>query len=202
MLAIVSATERELIVAHAERATRSFYEDHRAAVRSFCASLCPAERVEEAMEATFLDFVARAGAASPDADLGDLLRCATREVAASRMDPAVQSGSDSVSPACRAMPELLAARANGELPAEYEPLTKHLRECPICQGNERRLESAEAAFAAPPQHEPVEASQLAAPPVAGSDRGPQPAPTSTAAPVGVRARRGGLVGAVRRLADR
>jgi hypothetical protein len=209
----VSATEREL-VALAEPAMASFYDDRTSAVRGFCATLCPAERVDEAMDAAFLDFIARAAAAPPEVDLEDLLRRATREVAASRMDPGAGFAPDAVTAVCRAMPELLAASVNGELPAEYEPLDEHLRECQICRANHGRLASAEAAFgassstteppapaAAEPEAAPAapEASVPAAP---EPDRGPRPEFSATPSPIRVRARRGGLVGAIRRLADR
>jgi hypothetical protein len=194
----VTATEREPIVARAERATTAFYDDHTEAVRSFCASLCPAERVEDAMEATFLDFVARVAAAPSDADREGLLRRAVREVAASRMDPAVGADRASILPVCRAMPELLAASANGELPAEYEPLTEHLQSCEICQGNHRRMESAEAAFGALAQRESADRARS----TAANPPARRPASNAAPAPIRVRARRGGLVGVVRRLTDR
>lgn len=185
-------------MARAERATTAFYDVRTEAVRGLCASLCPAERVEDAMQATFLDFVARVAAAPSDADLEDLLRRAVREVAASRMDPADGADRESIPPVCRAMPELLAADANGELPPEYEPLTEHLQSCEICQGNRRRVESAEAAFEAPQQSESADRAG----PTAAEPPARRPASGAAPAPVRVRARRGGLVGAVRRLADR
>lgn len=182
-------------MARAERATTAFYDDQTEAVRSFCASLCPAERVEDAMEATFLDFVARVAAAPSDGDHEDLLRRAVREVAASRMDPAAGADRESIPPVCRAMPELLAASANGELPAEYEPLTEHLQSCEICQGNQRRME---AAFGALAQRESADRAS----PTAAELPARRPAPHAAPAPIRVRARRGGLVGAVRKLTDR
>lgn len=122
-----------------------FYEHHAGAVRHFCATVCQPERVEEAIEAAFVDFLGRALAADAESDLTDLLRRATREVAASRIEVHSHVG-PRVGTICRSLPELLASRANGELPRRDKPLLKHLRGCDTCQNTEATLEAAELAF--------------------------------------------------------
>jgi hypothetical protein len=201
----VTSTELEMIAVRDAGAIARFYDRNAAAVRQFCAAVCPVERVDEAVEAAMVNFLARAPETPADAAPEDLLRKATREVAAGRMEP--ETASDFVDPVCRAMPELLAARTNDELPGSGDLVGEHLRDCPVCQASAARLEQAEVAFAAWPTaaretrdaslglaEGPTESpaavhAPLASPPQASPER-----------PVRVRARRGGLVGAVRQLA--
>jgi hypothetical protein len=203
----VTPTELELIAVRDEGAMARFYERHAAGVRQFCAAVCPADRVDEAVEAAMVTFLARATETPADAAPEDLLRNATREVAAGRMTPEATPPSDSVDPVCRAMPELVAAHINGELLGSGDLVDEHLRGCPICQASAARLEQAEVAFAAWPTAaretrdtslrlavSPTESAAATHPPPASQ---PQASPER---PVRVRVRRGGLVGAVRQLA--
>ena len=137
------AAEMQLILARDEVAIARFHDSHAAAVRQFCAAVCPPKRVEEAIEAAFLDFLGRAGNA-PTANPRELLRRATREVAAGRMQP---DGGRPLDPICQALPELLAARANGELSGLEGPILEHLNGCRVCEAQNIRLQEAESAFA-------------------------------------------------------
>jgi hypothetical protein len=200
----MSPTELELIAAHDAGAMARFYDRHVAAVRQFCAAVCPAERVEDAVEAAMVNFLARAAESPADAAPEVLLGKATREVAAGRMEPEAPAASEFVDPVCRATPEVLAARMNGELPGPHDLVEEHLQGCSVCQGSAARLEQAEIAFAAWPT-----AVRDAPPELAG---GPSESPTAREAPrssspqlwperpTRVRGRRGGLVGAVKQLA--
>ena len=134
-----------LITARDPSAMSDFYDDHAGAVRLFCATVCPSGRVDEAIRAAFVDFFGRTLEAEAGADPSDLLRRATREVAASRIDVHARTGSRP-SIICQSAPELLASRANGELPGRDKTLLKHLRGCATCQTIEATLEAAEIAF--------------------------------------------------------
>jgi DNA-directed RNA polymerase specialized sigma24 family protein len=226
----VTLTELELIVARDEETMGRFYDVHVNEVRRFCAALCPADRLGEAVDATLVGFLARASEATAGTRPDELLRKAAREVAASRMEPGGEAGAGA-GPLCRAMPELLAARANQELSGAEDQMLAHLESCDVCRESAARLEEAERAFVAPSE-DPAAAQgretwvQLAQPPGIEStaarqssrdaavaaetpaDDPAQPAssanPEPSAAAEGhrlVRARRGGLIGAVRRLTD-
>jgi hypothetical protein len=203
----VTPTELELIAVRDAEAMARFYDRHVAGVRHFCAAVCPAERVEEAVESAIVNFLARATEKPTHAAPEDLLRSATREVAAGRMKPEVAALSDPADPVCRAMPELVAAHINGELRGSGDLVEEHLRSCSVCQGSAARLEQAEVAFVAWPTVvreirdtslrlavSPTESAVATHAPPASQ---PQASPER---PVRVRARRGGLVGAVRQLA--
>ncbi len=90
-----------------------------------------------------VNFLARATERPAGIVPEDLLRKATREVAAGRMGHALEPGD----PRCVAMPELLAARVNGELPGSERLVIEHLADCVTCQASAARLEQAETAFA-------------------------------------------------------
>jgi hypothetical protein len=202
----VIPTELELIAARDVDAMARFYDRHGAAVRQFCAAVCPAARVEEAVEAALVDFLARATVAAEGGVPETLLSKSTREVAASRMELEAVAAHEALDPICRAMPELLAARANGELSGPQDPLVDHLQICSLCETTAARLEYAEIAFAGWPS---VDADdETGAEPAAGH-RSTTAAPAVPQAveplslserPAPVRVRRGGLVGAAKRLA--
>jgi hypothetical protein len=108
---------------------------------------------------------------------------------------------------CLAMPELLAAAINDELPGSADLVGEHLASCSVCQTSAARLEHAENAFAAWPTDDraaPAAWLELAGGPSA-SPAAPEalrsgPPQSWPERPIRIRARRGGLVGAVRQLA--
>jgi hypothetical protein len=219
----LTPTEFELIAIRDEDAMNRFYERHVAVVRQFCAAICPPERIEEAVEAAMLIALARASEASVGGRPEDVVRKATREVAAARMAPGVGTG-QVTDPVCRAVPELLAARANGELRGPDGPLAEHLSSCAVCQMSAARLQEAESAFLEWANGEPVhqaESTQLVEHPSearqpwepaselppsgAREDAASKPSPQNDLTPPAAQSarvhnRRGGLVGAVKRAA--
>ena len=134
----------ELIAAGDVDAAAGFYDGRAPSVREYCLHLCPPELVDEATLAAFADFLGRAASLAPDADADDVVRRAARAAAAGRFDPHHPR-----SDACRATPELLAARANGELTRSDVALERHLRRCPTCWETAERLSEAEAALNGP-----------------------------------------------------
>lgn len=139
----VTPTELELIAARDRDTMARFHDRHAAMVREFCAAVCPDERVDEIVAAVVLNFLGRASQAPHDAEPEELLRRAAREIAASRTETSANESGDAV---CEAMPELLAARANGELCDQERPLADHLSHCPTCQATVARLGQAEVMF--------------------------------------------------------
>ena len=219
----MTPTELELIAARDHDAMARFYDRHVAMVGEFCAAVCPDERVDEAVAAVFLNFLGRVTAVPQDDEPEALLRRAAREIAASRMEAGGVSVDERGHPICRAMPELLAARVNGELPGHAGPLTEHLVGCPTCQAAAARLGQADVMFpvgsaggvtelraewlqlagdantAADAQPQSSASAVTSSPPrgppgATISDRDPPLQP-----PIRGRVRRGGLVGAVKRL---
>jgi hypothetical protein len=89
--------------------------------------------------------VARVGPGTRDDDLDLLLVKAVRGCAATRL----QQPPDA--PACRPIPELLAAATNGELRRGNEALSRHLERCAECGALADRLVQAEKLFDGPPQ---------------------------------------------------
>ncbi len=139
-----------------------FHDAHVRKVRSYCAHACQAEAVDEAVEASFVDFVARVReAAMEEPPLGDLLLAGTRSAAASRF--VVEQPTSDI---CLAMPELLGALANGELGAESRQMHEHLKRCPACQATAARMQEAERAFA--------ESTGWEEPGTVAADREPEP----------------------------
>jgi hypothetical protein len=132
-------------------AIAGFRDAHIAKVRSYCALVCPPDRVDEATAAAFRDFVARVRTSTgPILDLDRVLLMATRSAAAGRFEPAAPTAP--ASPAadesiCQAMPELLAAAANGELRSDAATLIRHQRDCATCRATAERTGAAEQAFA-------------------------------------------------------
>ncbi len=182
----------QLIAAGDEDAIAGFRDAHIEKVRAYCATVCEPDRVDDACEAAFVDFLGRTLTVTDDErQLDDLLLRATRSAAAPRVrTPEVAPGPRPE--LCAAVPELLAAKANGELADEHALLT-HIKHCDRCQASAVLLGRADVAFRSasgwvePPAAEPDEETHAPA-----SDRAEQPAPTS------VRVRRGGLVGAAKR----
>jgi hypothetical protein len=149
-----------------------FYDERAGRVREYSVLVCQAPLVEEATFAAFIDFLGRLAETGPDADLDDLMRKATRSAAAGRAEvraevrevvvparhrrsarkPAPASGPG---PICQAMPELLAAYANGEL-AGQEQLDEHLAGCSVCRTTATRFRRGEAAFTREPSRAPDE----------------------------------------------
>jgi hypothetical protein len=142
-----------------------FYDDHAGKVREYCALICPAELVDEATFVAFVDFLGRMDGARADDDLDELLWKATRGAAAGRAEVrdaptskrvgSRRSGKSEPGPTCRAMPELLAAYASGEL-ARNAQLDKHLLECSVCRTTATRFRQAEGAFSRDARERPPE----------------------------------------------
>ena len=139
-------TERELIAARDHDAMARFYDRHAAMVGEFCGAVCPDERVDEAVAAVFVNFLGRVTEGQTDEEPEELLRRAAREIAASRMEVGGVFADEREDPVCRAMPELLAARVNGELHGQAGPLAEQLAGCPTCQAAAARLGQAEVMF--------------------------------------------------------
>jgi hypothetical protein len=201
----------DLILSGDQDALAGFYDGRAPSVYQYCAQVCPSQQVEEAVLASFADFLGRVRAAGTDADLDDLLRRSTRSAAASRMRVA-----KSRDPICRSMPELIAARANGELPHGEGPINAHLETCRSCRQTAQKLVDAEDALVQPATRQPPEEVRTAwlliatrgavtpepepPPPPTPAAAEPQPtAPEPPSEPVRVRRRRGGLFGAARRV---
>jgi len=99
-------------------------------------------------------------------------------------------GSGTGRSACELVPELLAARAEGELsPADTERLSRHLTRCAPCSAAEARFRAGERAYREAPDAPPVAfAAQaimealLHCAPSTASARKEQPAPAVAAAP--------------------
>lgn len=201
-----------LVAAGDVDAVSAVYDRHASAVREYCAELLPPELVEEATFAGFVDFLGRAQRADPDGDADQLVRRAARTAAAARLDVP-----DSESAACRAVPELLAVRANGELARDDEALQAHLEGCSTCRGLADSLANAEDAFRRRPHGDPpatlreewIKLASAKPPPVpepkpvkepeAPSSEGDMPEAPPPVLPARRRARRGGLVGTTRRI---
>lgn len=149
----------ERILMGDREAIASLYDESLPRVHAYCELVCPPERVQDAVRACFLDFLARLELVGvSDAGLTSLLLKATRSAAASRTvvaAPASQGPASEVPSAgavCWSMCELFAAQANGELPSE-NGLVEHLQHCPVCQLTRSRLSEAEHAFTQPPEDE-------------------------------------------------
>lgn len=203
----------ERVAGRDRSAAAEFYDSQAPRVRTYCQELCLPELTDDATLAAFVDFLGRATTAAPDADAEDLLRRATRTAASARMDLR-----HARQPECIAVPELMAAKISGELPRDDKSLREHVVCCPLCEETVQRLERAEATLARPPGAEPpihlrrawldLVAAEVVSPsadhPESAAksadvkppdDRAPKPPP----AQIRVKARRGGLVGAARRL---
>ena len=150
-------------------AIAGFRDAHVGKVQAFCAAVCLAELVQEACEASFLEFLGRitapqpssntAGADRSDAldDLTDLLLRSTRSAAAGRFDvvrPLPSAGESLAFHAdmtiCAAMPELIAAAANGELRGDAADLARQQRSCATCTETATLMLEAEQTFVLAP----------------------------------------------------
>ncbi len=153
----------ELIRAGDLDAIAGFQVTHVEQVRSYCEIVCAADRVQEACDHVFLEFVGRVreGDATPgaaaalgrDAQLDELLLQATRSVSAARLQRRPASTGSRRAPrfevqdaSCAVMPELVAAAANGELRGDGEAVRAHVASCPACKAMAARLQRAERAF--------------------------------------------------------
>ncbi len=152
-------------------------------MRAYCALACRPELADDACEAAFVDFVGRALTAGTEPDLEELLLKATRSAAAARFR-VPESAQPTRPEQCAAVPELLAARANGELPDD-QALAVHVKHCPRCSASAGQLGQADAAFGVALGWEGLGRDGESAP--------PEPPPSV------VRVRRGGLVGRAKKL---
>jgi hypothetical protein len=177
-----------------------FFDARAAVVWRYCSEVCPLELTDDATLAAFVGFLGRIATAPATADADDLLFKSARSAAAARIDRP-----DPGSPACEAIPELIAADVNGELTRADEPLREHLGRCRACRHLADRLTQAEDAFSSsapgePPDHLRAAWLDLVAPDDVEPEGATEPeAVVNLEPPAGVRARRGGLVGAARRL---
>ena len=146
-------------------ALASFYDEHAAKVREYCRLICPPALVDEATFVSFVDLLGRLEQGRqarwppppvPEGagDVEEILWKATRGSAAGRAEvfdaphsdeAPGRSGASTPSDVCRAMPELLAAYASGELTRNTE-LDRHLVECSVCRTTAMRFRQAEGAF--------------------------------------------------------
>jgi hypothetical protein len=120
-------------------------------VEAYVAQVCAPELADQAVSAAFVDFLARIAAApGNDAELDRLLLAATRSAAAGRFTVASPPGRTlAIGTECQAMPELLAAHAADERPADEGLISGHLAGCSVCAHTLARMQDAERAFAAP-----------------------------------------------------
>lgn len=209
----VQPTQRDLIARGDPDVLERYYDSHAATVHEYCALLCPPDRISEAVLAAFTDLLGRVATAQPDIDLDQLLHSSARVAAASRMD--LTGIRD---PVCRFVPELIAARTNGELRRAPEAVDKHLAACRFCDATAQRLLDAEETLlgksAWPPpadvrtawldmasRPEPVSGNrEPAGRPLAKTiPRKEQPTTVQKEQPTTVRRRRGGVMGAARRV---
>lgn len=144
-----------------------FYDRRAGTVREYCLLVCEARSVADATLASFIDFLGRLDEVGDDADVDELLWKATRSAAAGRAEVRVESrqvpsphrfrrtAPVATAPGriCRAMPELLAAYANGEL-VRREPVDEHLADCAMCRTTVTRFRRAEGAFTREPSGQP------------------------------------------------
>jgi hypothetical protein len=154
---VAGASLLELIRAGDADAIAGFRDAHLGKVRSYCERACTAERLDDACDASFRDFLGRIKAS--EATVGELesvLLAATRSAAAGRFK-VVRAPGDAHRPAkrsdepiCAAMPELLAAAANKELRGDGATVSEHVERCPTCAGTDQRMREAERAFAEDP----------------------------------------------------
>ena len=147
----------------------TFRELHVRQMKSYCEVACSPELVDEAIGAAFVDFLGRVteGAQSDEELEGTLFQATRAAVAARIVVEATQAE-------CLAVPELLAAQANDELPGDDRVLRDHLLDCPVCQATRARMEQAKRAFW--PEPEPVAEPELVAEPEPERAAEPEPEP--------------------------
>jgi hypothetical protein len=179
MLSAVGAqtpTLVELILSGDQDALAGYYDGSAPSVYQYCAQVCPPEHVDEAVLASFADFLGRVRGAGKNADLDEMLRKSTRSAAASRMHL-----SNTRDPACRSMPELIAARTNRELPHDEAPIKAHLERCRACRRATQRLVEAEDALARPASRQPPDEVRTGWLLIASENAAPSSEGSSTAA---------------------
>lgn len=195
-----STSLSHLIAAGDEDAIAGFRDAHAQQVRAYCAVTCEPKQLHNACDAAFIDFLGRTlTAARNDRPLEELLLKATRSAAAARFRAPVAPASPRPEQ-CAAVPELLAARANGELPDDHA-LVAHVRHCARCQASAALIAQADSAFreslgweeAVAPSPEPEPAA--ATPPQPPMPLAP---PRPTPPPSLVRVGRSGMVRAAKR----
>ena len=181
----------QLIASGDEDAILGFRDAHTEQVRSYCTVACGPELAGDAVEAAFVDFLGRVLEAHdvPEAedDLERLLLKATRSAAAPRF--AIPESDPSRRPElCAAVPELLAAQANGEVTPNDHLLSSHVKHCERCQVILAQVDRADSAFRASAgwSERPAKPEQ------------PAPVPAPAAPSSVVRRRTGGLVGKLAR----
>jgi outer membrane biosynthesis protein TonB len=167
----------QLILAGDPDAIAGFRDSHVHRIRRYVAEACPAELRDEAAEATFVNFLGRVATAQ-DGDLEELLLRSTRSCAAGRFDVQAAAGAHrhagGPEPVCLAMPELLAAFANDELPGQHDAAQHHLDHCPTCAATAERMARAEQAFTEAPAWEAAPEQWLAVVETPDRARGPAP----------------------------
>jgi putative zinc finger protein len=187
-----------------ERSTlRALGERRGGAVLAYCEWVCaPGHTLDAAAEA-FARFRATVVAAPQldDVDPEAMLLSATRHAAAERAPAPPPPGRMGLPVpgwySCPLVPELLAARADGQLSgADLRRLERHLERCAPCQESERRVQAGELAYRGAGHDAPAElaieaierALRAAAPAVAGAPASdpaaPRPADLEPAAGLG------------------
>jgi hypothetical protein len=130
-----------------------FREAHAHKIRSYCEEACRPELAETACEAALRELLARLRAREVEpVDVEEMLLQATRSAAAGRFQVEtaprrLRRSRVPSDPTCLAMPELLAAHANGELTGDASPIEHHLERCLTCARTIARMTHAERAFA-------------------------------------------------------
>jgi hypothetical protein len=153
----------QLIRADDAEAIAGFFDAHEHQVRCYCEHACAPELLDEVRDAAFVDFLGRVRTVADEMiDLDELLLRATRAVASGRFEVRVVPRGDAPAtarqpapePACMAMPELLAAYENSELPGDGSLTSGHIERCATCTATLERIHDAEQAFrdAAPIGH--------------------------------------------------
>jgi outer membrane biosynthesis protein TonB len=162
------------------KAISAFRELHVRQMTAYCDVACGPQLIDETVGAAFVDFLGRViEARYADEELEGVLLSATRAAAAARIS--VQTAQAE----CLAVPELLAARTNHELPGDDRVLREHLEQCQVCQGTRTLMERAEQAFWPEPEPAPQVVAPVAEPepvPVPLAEPEPPPAVPVPAAP--------------------
>jgi hypothetical protein len=188
----------ELIRRDDPDAIAGFRDAHLNRVLAYCAEVCSEQLADEASTSAFVQFLARMSADESDSiDLEEELLKATRVAAAGRMDvhsSTSSRGTGAPETVCLALPELLAARANGDIQFNEDEMQQHTSACSICTTTIERLQRAEAGFLSTgPWHhtETVPQTEWAAPVPQGPEAHPpsqmasepaQPAPQTERPP--------------------
>jgi hypothetical protein len=128
-------------------AIAGFRDSHRQKVRGYCEQACLPERIDEACAAALTEFVARVRTSKDDVAPVDVLLAATRAAAAGRFNVIILGAGVRGDRTCAAMPELLAAQANGELRSDGQQVRQHVEQCETCRASEQRMREAERTFA-------------------------------------------------------